>query len=318
MLSLTSTLTKPRPGLAAAPLRLLLLLFGLLSCVQATQNHAAFYAVAQFAFGALLLFAAVAPLRLAFPVFAYLFVTISFMRIRALADETASATHYNHPIAFDEFIFQGTILNARLQKFLNVPGRIGPLDTGLSAVYFSYFLMPTVMALFLWKVRPVLFPRFTWTLILTLAAGLVIYFLVPTAPPWLASDTGRLETIHRVIPPFSAALAGNSYEKAAEAFDQNAVAAMPSLHVALTVVIASVLAQFGPRWKLAGVAYVVAMCFALVYLGEHYLIDELAGLALGVAAWRATAFSLRRRRDFAGTDGRDNPGASEELTSAAR
>jgi membrane-associated phospholipid phosphatase len=288
MASLTRTLTKPRQGLAAAPLRLLLLLFGLLSCLQATQNAAAFYAAAQFAFGALLLFAAVAPLRRAIPVFAYALVTMVFVRIRAVADETSIPVQYEYPIVFEEVIFGGKVLNAWVQDFLYVPGRIGPLDVALAAVYFSYFLAPAAMTLILWKVRPALFPRFAWALVLTLMIGLVAFFLVPTAPPWLASDSGQLETVHRVIPPFSAALAGNSYEQAAEAFDQNAVAAMPSLHVALTVVIAAVLAQFGPRWKRAGVAYVVAMCFALIYLGEHYLIDELAGLALGVGAWRAT------------------------------
>ena len=297
MSSLTSTLTKPRPGLAAAPIRLLLLLFGLLNCVQATQNSAAFYAVAQFAFGALLLFAVVAPLRRAIPVFAYALVTILFVRIRAVADETSIAVQYDYPIALEEFVFGGKVLNVWVQELLYVPGRIGPLDVALAAVYFSYFLAPAAMTLFLWKVRPALFPRFAWALVLTLMIGLVAFFLVPTAPPWLASDSGQLETVHRVIPPFSAALAGNSYEKAAEAFDQNAVAAMPSLHVALTVVVAAVLAQFGHRWKRAGIAYVAAMCIALVYLGEHYVIDEIAGLALGAAAWRATGYwSLIRIR----------------------
>ena len=317
MLSLTSTLTKPRPGLATAPLRLLLLLFGLLSCFQATQNSAAFYGLAQFGFGALLLFAALAPLRQAVPVFAYALVTILFVRMRALADETSVAVQYDYPIAFEEIIFRGKILNIWAQELLYVPGRIGPLDVALATVYFSYFLAPAVTSLFLWKVRPALFPRFAWALVLTLSIGLVAFFLVPTAPPWLASDSGQLGTVHRVIPPFSAALAGNSYEKAAQAFDQNAVAAMPSLHVALTVVIAAVLAQFGSRWKRAGVAYVVAMCVALIYLGEHYLIDELAGLALGLAAWRMTRVSMRSRRDGTGTVGEHSPAPSEELSSAS-
>jgi hypothetical protein len=274
---------------------MLLVLFGLLSCLQAGQNSAPFYAVAQFAFGALLLFAAVAPLRLALPVFAYALVTIVFVRLRALADETSIAVQYDYPIAFEEIIFGGKVLNVWVQDLLYVPGRIGALDVLLAAVYFSYFLAPAAISLFLWKVRPSLFPRFAWALVLTLIVGLTAFFLVPTAPPWLASETGQLETVHRVIPPFSAALAGNSYERAAEAFDQNAVAAMPSLHVALTAVIAAVMAQFGATWKRLGAAYVLAMCLALVYLGEHYVIDEFAGLALGLGAWRATEFSIRRR-----------------------
>lgn len=297
----TVSLSKPAPSLFAVPLRLLALLLGVLNCVNAPQNEAAFYAVGQLAFGVLLIVAAVAPLRRALPAFAYALVTIVFVRIRALADETSIAVQFDYPIAFEEFLFGGTVLNVHVQELLYVPGRIGPLDVALAAVYFSYFLAPAAITLLVWKLRPALFPRVAWALVLTLVLGLVAFFLIPTAPPWLASETGQLETVHRVIPPFSAALSGNSYEKAAEAFDQNAVAAMPSLHVALTVVIAAVLAQFGPIWKRLGIAYVLAMCFALVYLGEHYLIDEIAGIALGVIAWRAAGYELlagKRRNAF--------------------
>ena len=94
-----------------------------------------------------------------------------------------------------------------------------------------------------------------------------------------------------VIPPFTAMLAGDAYEQAAATFDQNAVAAMPSLHVALTVVIAGVVAQFGRIWRGLGVAYVAAMCLALVYLGEHYVIE---------AKWQEKSASNEPVYQFAG------------------
>ena len=285
-----AVLTKPQPAIFAIPLRGLALLLGGFNCFHATMAESAFYGSSQFAFGLLLVLAAIAPLHRALPVFAYAAVTMVFVRIRALADETAIPVHYEYPIAFEKALFGGNVLNVWIQDLLYVPGRIGPFDVATAAVYFSYFLAPATVSLLLWKFRPSLFPRFACALIVTLTLGLVIYFAVPTAPPWLAAEEGQLGTVHRVIPPFTAALAGDAYEEAAASFDQNAVAAMPSLHVALTVVIAGVMAQFGRMWKRAGIAYVAAMCLALVYLGEHYVIDEIAGIALGLGAWRATGY----------------------------
>ena len=291
--------TASTPALLLIPLRSLALALGLTHCGYAVSEGATVGGATDLAFGLFLGFAAVAPLRLAIPAFAYLFVTTLFLRIRALADETGLPAHYDYPVVLDEFIFLGTVPNVWLQELLYVPGRMGPIDVALAAVYFSYFAMPTFMALFLWKVRPALFPRYTWALILTLAGGIVLYLLVPTAPPWLASDAGRIGTVERVIPAISAALAGDVYEQAAANLDQNAVAAMPSLHTAVTVITACVLAQFGRRWARAGIAYVAAMCLALVYLGEHYVVDELAGIALALGAWQATAYAslIRKRRD---------------------
>jgi membrane-associated phospholipid phosphatase len=61
------------------------------------------------------------------------------------------------------------------------------------------------------------------------------------------------------------------------------VAAMPSLHAGMTVLIALYAIQrlrSRGRWLL--LAYPVAMSTALVYYGEHYVVDVLAGALLAV------------------------------------
>jgi membrane-associated phospholipid phosphatase len=55
---------------------------------------------------------------------------------------------------------------------------------------------------------------------------------------------------------------------------------MPSLHFATSVMAAHVLADTGALAGAAGWTYALTLGFALVYLGEHYLIDLLAGLTL--------------------------------------
>jgi hypothetical protein len=55
---------------------------------------------------------------------------------------------------------------------------------------------------------------------------------------------------------------------------------MPSLHFGTSVMAAHLLDEVGPVPGALGWAYASTLGFALVYLGEHYVVDLLAGLAL--------------------------------------
>jgi membrane-associated phospholipid phosphatase len=76
----------------------------------------------------------------------------------------------------------------------------------------------------------------------------------------------------------------------------NPVAAMPSLHTAYATLAAGFF-WFGKKWwqKALLACYPFAMGFSLLYGGEHYVVDEIAGAAYAlavIAGWRL----LRRRR----------------------
>jgi hypothetical protein len=65
---------------------------------------------------------------------------------------------------------------------------------------------------------------------------------------------------------------------------------VPSLHFATSLIAALLLAETGTVEGIAGWAYVGALGFALVYLGEHYVIDLLAGAAIVVAVRRGERY----------------------------
>ena len=70
---------------------------------------------------------------------------------------------------------------------------------------------------------------------------------------------------------------------------------MPSVHMGATAIIALVAWGTGRvAVRLGGVVYAAAMGFALVYLGEHYVVDLLAGMAVAAAAWCASRALWRR------------------------
>ncbi len=66
----------------------------------------------------------------------------------------------------------------------------------------------------------------------------------------------------------------------------NPLAAMPSLHFATSLMAALLLAEAGPVAGALGWSYTATLGFALVYLGEHYVVDLLAGAALTAAVRR--------------------------------
>jgi membrane-associated phospholipid phosphatase len=60
----------------------------------------------------------------------------------------------------------------------------------------------------------------------------------------------------------------------------NPLAAMPSLHFATSLMGAHLLSEVGPVAGALGWGYAAMLGLALVYLGEHYAVDLLAGAAL--------------------------------------
>jgi membrane-associated phospholipid phosphatase len=73
---------------------------------------------------------------------------------------------------------------------------------------------------------------------------------------------------------------GRAWPKLYESLGGNPWAAMPSLHFATSVLAAILLAESGPSPGAAGWGYALALGFALIYLGEHYAVDLIAGLGL--------------------------------------
>jgi membrane-associated phospholipid phosphatase len=137
-----------------------------------------------------------------------------------------------------------------------------------------------------WRSRREWFPAFAGAALLILYVGLVASIAVPTAPPWLAGETGHTVAVTRVMQELLARVSGSAYESGATAVGVNDVAAMPSLHTGITMLLALAAWRFDRRLGLLGFVYTASMGFTLVYFGEHYVMDVLAGAALAVVCWR--------------------------------
>src|SRR5207248_4054664 len=115
--------------------------------------------------------------------------------------------------------------------------------------------------------------------------GATFYWAIPTAPPWWAAMHGRLDdrsTIHlrRMMIEYGQQFWGPRWEGLYDVLGGNPLAAMPSLHFATSLMGAHLLSEVGPVAGAVGWTYSALLGLALVYLGEHYAADLLAGAAL--------------------------------------
>jgi membrane-associated phospholipid phosphatase len=158
------------------------------------------------------------------------------------------------------------------------------LDIAAVAVHASHFAFFLLFGLVLWHLRPAYFLRFRRALLLVMAIGLLGYLCVPTIPPWLASQQFHLlPPINHVVTQVYTNSVGDLYGT----FDTNPVAAMPSLHAAFPAMCALIgFLAYGKRAGVMLALYATAVMLAVVYLGEHYAVDVVAGVGVAAVAVR--------------------------------
>jgi membrane-associated phospholipid phosphatase len=125
------------------------------------------------------------------------------------------------------------------------------------------------------------FSRFRNTILLANIVGLVGFWLLPTAPPWMFPDKGFVAGVNH-----SSALLqsfGNSY------------AAMPSLHAADALIVGWFLVvNSRTLWaKALWALWPLWVWFCVVATANHYLLDVFAGIFVAVLALVATGWLAR-------------------------
>jgi len=213
------------------------------------------------------------------------------------ADAQAQRVHVRYPIVADRILGLGELPSVRLQRSLARHDEHGPrwraLDRVLVWAHWSWFLVPHGSLLFILKRDPARFSRAAVMTYAVFNIGAGVYWLAPTAPPWYAAelegDGERVDqppAVRRMMVEYGEFFWGDGWGSLYSVFGGNPLAAMPSLHFATSVMAALLLAEAGPVAGALGFTYAATLGFALVYLGEHYLVDLVAGTALTAAVRR--------------------------------
>ncbi len=193
-----------------------------------------------------------------------------------------------YPIRFDSLIGAGQPPTLRLQRLLRRPPRVTPLDKVVTVVYGSWFVPHLLLGWLLLRHHEFV-PRAAGRLAAAYHLTTPFYWLVPTAPPWWASENegqmdGEVERVRRHV---LRELTGQPRQTREDRESGgNPWGSMPSDHVASAAITAMGLAEIGPVHGALGWCYVALASFAVVYLGEHYVIDVIAGLGVAEAVRR--------------------------------
>jgi hypothetical protein len=200
------------------------------------------------------------------------------------------------------------------------------LDGVLAWAHWIWFLVPHSALAYVLVRRPERFPRAAVMTYAVFDLGACVYWLLPTAPPWWAAAIAaervppiaggapaaapgledpsaqplppnplgsrargeELETlaVRRMMVEYGEHYWGERWGPLFTALGGNPLAAMPSLHVASSAMAGILLSEVGPIEGTIGWSYAFVLAFALVYLGEHYVIDLLAGVGLTAGVYR--------------------------------
>jgi membrane-associated phospholipid phosphatase len=197
----------------------------------------------------------------------------------------------DYPIRADTLIGGGRLPSARIQNALAGLGRRNGVDRFLSWAHWMWFLEPHGSLAWILAKHPEHFARSARQMSAVFDLGCAIYMAVPTAPPWWASEEGYTDDkVRRIMQEVGEEEWGRAWPALYGTLGGNPWAAMPSLHFATSLMAALLLGETGPAQGAFGLAYAGVLGFALVYLGEHYVIDLLAGAAIVIAVRRGERY----------------------------
>jgi len=165
--------------------------------------------------------------------------------------------------------------------------------------YLTWIPVPLAFSIFLYFKNRRQFFYFSLTFFWVNLLGFCIYYLYPAAPPWYvghygftfhAETHGNVAGLDRFDNYFHAGIFQSIYSKSSNVF-----AAMPSLHASYLLVVL----YFGLKNKLGWVnvffgLLMAGIWFSAVYNSHHYILDVLAGIAVGLTGIFTFKFVLLR------------------------
>jgi membrane-associated phospholipid phosphatase len=200
-------------------------------------------------------------------------------------ERLAQRARVSYPLEADTILGLGVPPTVRLQRAFASTGRLNRFERALVWCHWLWFLVPHGSVAYVLIRRPERFPRAAARMYSVFDLGAIFYWAIPTAPPWWASAKGNLRDdqevhVRRMMIEYGPEFWGDLWGPLYDVLGGNPLAAMPSLHFATSLMGAHLLSEVDPVAGAVGWGYAAALGLALVYLGEHYLVDLIAGAAL--------------------------------------
>ena len=199
---------------------------------------------------------------------------LAYDTMRGIAGKIAGIVHVTEPIKAELYLF-GTIPTKVLQQFY----RTRILDWVGIFFYSLHFVVPLVFAFVLWNRSPKNYRKYTVALLITSYSALITFLAYPSAPPWFGIKA------ERILFQMDGVMGLPLYATIYAFIEPNPFAAIPSLHAAYPWLVSLYAIKIKRIKALPILMFPLGVWFSAVYLGEHYIIDLLAGVSYSTVAY---------------------------------
>ena len=206
--------------------------------------------------------------------FPFLSLFLCYEAMAAMVPILSRVVHVAEPVNMEMQLF-GSIPTLVLQRLCRTPF----LDY-LGAFFYSlHFFAPTVFAFILWRYAPENYRKYVLALGIGTYSALITFLVYPVAPPWYGVQATRILTQldHNLGMPF--------YRSLFDFVESNPFAAFPSLHAMYPTLISLYAFKIKKAKALPVLLFPIGVWFSTIYLGEHYVIDVIGGIAYAVCAF---------------------------------
>ncbi|MCL2358752.1 MAG: phosphatase PAP2 family protein [Nitrososphaerota archaeon] len=206
-----------------------------------------------------------------------------------ITQEVCHAGPYN----LEMITFGNQLPSLILQNIIRFP----VLDYAGAFFYSLHFFAPTIFAYILWRASPPNYWKYTVAFGICTYGALITFLFYPVAPPWI-----EVPNVIRILTEsVDVSLGIPVYRTMFDFLSPNPFAAFPSMHSALPLLISLFAIKIWKKKALPVLIFPIGVWFSAVYLGEHYVVDVLGGIAYALIAFVAVEKLLpllTKKNDF--------------------
>jgi len=198
-----------------------------------------------------------------------LMIAVSYESLRFLYLPVSERFGVANIYAIDRALW-GFNLTGTLQNLVNSSG----LTTVMTVVYSLHIPLVIIFAFIFWAWRRSSFTLYVISISICTYIAFLFFVFIPSAPPWYAGIAQNLLSGNNGV--------SGTYHSLSSIVESDPLAAFPSLHAAYVVTLTLVLFKINGKYGLLFTPLALAVLFSTIYLGQHYVIDLLAGSAFAI------------------------------------
>jgi membrane-associated phospholipid phosphatase len=216
----------------------------------------------------------------------FLVLLLSYEALQGVAGILAQSGNivslYGYDTALWGFNFTGAVQSALLS----------PMLTSIASfLYALHFPLIITAAIFLWYTDRKNYNKYVYSIILTSYLALATFILFPSAPPWytgaamnaFGNSTGPGGPLVSWLAQITKLIESDKY------------AAFPSLHGAYVLLFCFFMTRSKRKLGYVAIPITIGVLFSTIYLGQHYLIDLLAGALYAFGSVSVIEFASRKK-----------------------